>query len=64
MNKRMKSPSRFSFFASYPDVVILPEFRKMLGEISRNTANKLIRENRVKHFYIQNTFLIPKSWVD
>ena len=22
-----------------------------------------MRENRVKHFYIQTTFLIPKAWV-
>ncbi|MGE5495957.1 MAG: hypothetical protein ACM3S4_11725 [Burkholderiales bacterium] len=50
-------------FASYPDVVTLPEFRKMLGGISRSTAYKLMHENRVKHFYIQTTFLIPKEWV-
>lgn len=50
-------------FATYPDVVTLPEFRKMLGGISRSTAYKLMRENRVKHFYIQTTFRIPKTWV-
>lgn len=35
----------------------------MLGGISRSTAYKLMRENRVRYFYIRTTFLIPKSWV-
>lgn len=34
-------------FASYPDVVTLPEFCKMLGGIGDSTARKLMRENRV-----------------
>jgi hypothetical protein len=50
-------------FAAYPDVVTLPEFCKMLGGIGDGTARKLIRQNRVQHFYINTTYLIPKEWV-
>ena len=50
-------------FASYPDVVTLPEFCDMLGGIGDSTARKLIRTNKVKHFYIRCTYLIPKESV-
>ena len=50
-------------FQSYPDVVTLPEFRKMLGGIGDSTARKLIRENHVQHFCIRFTYLIPKASV-
>ena len=50
-------------FANYPDVVTLLEFRKMLGGIADSTARKLMRENIVKHYYIQCTYYIPKAWV-
>lgn len=50
-------------FASYPDVVTLPEFRQMLGGIGESTARKLMRNNHVRHYYIRNTYLIPKTWV-
>lgn len=49
-------------FQSYSDVVTLSEFCKMLGGIGERTARKLIRENRVQHFYIRCTYLIPKEW--
>ena len=35
----------------------------MLGGIGDKTARKLIRENRVQHFCIRCTYLIPKAWV-
>ena len=47
-------------FADYPDVVTLLELRQMLGGVSASTARKLMRENHVQHFYIRNTYLIPK----
>lgn len=60
--KRNKNYYR-ELFADYPDVVTLLEFRKMLGGIADSTARKLMRENRVKHYYIQCTYYIPKAWV-
>ena len=39
-------------FAAYPDVVTLPEFQAMLGGIGDSTARKIMRANKVKHFYI------------
>lgn len=50
-------------FASYPDVVTLPEFREMLGGIGDSTARKLVRNNNVNHYCIRNTYLIPKNCV-
>jgi len=50
-------------FASYPDVVTLTQFREMLGGIADSTARKLMRQDRVQHYYIRHTFLIPKKWV-
>jgi excisionase family DNA binding protein len=52
-----------NLFESYPDVVDLEQFREMLGGIADSTARKLIHENRVKHYNIRNTYLIPKDWV-
>ena len=48
-------------FNKYPDVVTLSQFRNMLGGIGDGTARKLMRENRVKHYYIRSTYLIPKA---
>lgn len=50
-------------FESYPDLLTLPEFREMLGGIGDSTARKLMRENRVQHYYIRHTYLIPKPSV-
>ncbi len=50
-------------FADYPDIVTLEQFREMLGGIGDGTARKLMRENRVQHYYIRTTYMIPKPWV-
>ena len=51
-------------FASYPDVVTLPEFCNMLGGIGDSTARKLIRTNKVKHFYIRCTYPVSYTHLD
>ncbi len=50
-------------FKDYPDVVDLIQFRAMLGGIADSTARKLMRSNAVKHFYIRDTYMIPKKCV-
>jgi len=52
-----------TLYADYPDVVTLPEFRQMLGGFVDTTARKLIRTEAVHHFYIRDTYLIPKTSV-
>ena len=62
----MKSKTRTHYdelYADYPDVVTLPEFRQMLGGIGDSTARKLMRSDTVYHFYIRDTYLIPKASV-
>ena len=45
-------------YTEYPTVVTLIQFRQMLGGIGDTTARKLMRENRVKHYYIRHTYLV------
>lgn len=52
-----------NLFEGYPDVVSLPEFRRMLGGISDAAARRLVREKRVKSYYVNYTYRIPKCWV-
>lgn len=52
-----------SYFADYPDLVTLAQFRKMLGGLGEVQARKLMQQNKVKHFYIRGTYLIPKAGV-
>jgi hypothetical protein len=60
----MKSKKHYeNLFKSYPDVVTLPEFRKMLGGIGDGTARKLMQDNHVNHYYIRYTYFIPKQSV-
>lgn len=60
----MKTRAHYEkLFASYPDVVTLPEFQTILGGIGDRTARKIMRANKVKHFYIRCTYLIPKESV-
>lgn len=41
----------------------LEQFKEMLGGIGDGTAGKLMRAVRVKHFYIRDTYMIPKQYV-
>ncbi len=47
-------------FEDYPDVVNIKTFREMLGGISEQSARRLMRENRVKHYFVSLTYMIPK----
>jgi hypothetical protein len=50
-------------FASYPDVVTLVEFRKMLGGIGDQSARKIINEGHLRPIRKGNAFLFPKQYV-
>lgn len=55
----MKSRAHYEkLFSSFPDVVTLPEFQSMLGGIGDSTARKIMRANKVKHFY-KELFRLP-----
>lgn len=60
VNERKKYEESFE---KYPDLVTLGQFREMLGGIGDSTARKLMQENRVQHFIIRHTYLIPKTYV-
>lgn len=50
-------------FASYPDVVSLPELCAMMGGIGDCTARKLLRSGRIKSIMIRSTYYIPKECI-
>ncbi|EHI99066.1 hypothetical protein CDLVIII_2421 [Clostridium sp. DL-VIII] len=50
-------------FEDYPDVVNIKTFREMLGGISEQAARRLMRENRVRHYFVSLTYMIPKVWI-
>ena len=52
-----------NYFSSYPDLVTVDQFRKMLGGMGDEQARKLLQKDLVKHFYIRGTYLIPKVYV-
>ena len=49
-------------FKSYPDVVNVAQLQKMLG-IGRNTAYKLLSENKIESIRIGRVHKIPKKAV-
>ena len=60
--KRNKTYYR-KLFKNYPDLVTVLQFREMLGGIGDTFARRLIREGKVKHFFIKPYYYIPKSSV-
>jgi len=50
-------------FEGFSDVVNLTELRAMMGGIGESTVRKLLRANRIEHFYINTTYYIPKEKV-
>lgn len=51
-----------NIFTNYPDVVSIDDLKKML-HIGRNTAYKLLNENKIKAIRIGKKYIIPKSSV-
>lgn len=49
-----------NLFANYPDVVLLKDFRLMLGGITEKTALKILEQGKVKFFFIRRRHMIPK----
>ena len=50
-------------FKQYPDLVTVLMFREMLGGIGDSFARRLIREKKVKAFFIKPHYWIPKESV-
>ena len=51
-----------NIFKEYNDVVTMKELQKML-RIGRNVSYRLIQENKINHFRINNKIFIPKQSV-
>ena len=52
--------NKLNIFTNFKDVVNIKDLQKMLG-IGRNLAYKLISQNRIGHFKINNRIFIPKQ---
>lgn len=46
-------------FPNYSDVVNIPQFCEMLGGISRKTAYKLMRDNKIAHLKVGRAIKYP-----
>ena len=49
-------------FKDYPDVLSVAQLARMLN-IGKTSAYELIRSNQIDHFFIGNTYKIPKVHV-
>ena len=49
-------------FKEYPDILSIKELQKALS-IGRNTAYRLITDDKIKHLRVQGTIKIPKRFL-
>ena len=56
----MKREQYETLFASYPDLLTLPELCDMFGGIGDGTARYLLQGEYIEHFVIRHTYYIPK----
>ena len=57
----MKREQYELLFQDYPDVLTVPELRKMLGGVGEVTVRQLLRECHIEHFVVRYTYYIPKT---
>lgn len=46
---------------SYPELIGVDELRKVLGNIGKNKAYELLRNNKIQHVRIGRNYKIPKK---
>jgi hypothetical protein len=50
-------------FSAYPDVVTIPVFRKMMGNIAYSNVTYLLEHDLVKHLNGWHATYIPKEYI-
>jgi excisionase family DNA binding protein len=49
-----------AIFKKYPDVVSVEQMCQILGDISKKTGYRLLKEKRIDYFVIGKVYKIPK----
>ena len=52
-----------NIFKSYPDVISIDILCKMLGNINKKLAYKLLKSNEIEHLKVGRAYKIPKIYV-
>lgn len=52
-----------TFFEDYPDLVNVEQMCEMLGNISKKSGYKLLKENKIKSIIIARRYKIPKIYI-
>ncbi|MBQ7873632.1 MAG: helix-turn-helix domain-containing protein [Oscillospiraceae bacterium] len=50
-------------FESYPDLVNIEQMCEMLGNISKKSGYKLLKEKKIKSIIIAKRYKIPKIYI-
>lgn len=56
----MENRKKPQMFVEYPDVVGVPDMRKMLGGISKKLAYRLLSRNEIHSIKVGREYKIPK----
>lgn len=51
------------FFEDYPDLVNIEQMCEMLGNISKKSGYKLLKEKKIKSIIIARRYKIPKIYI-
>lgn len=51
------------FYKDYPDVVNIEQMCEMLGNISKKSGYKLLKEKKIKSIIIAKRYKIPKIYI-
>ena len=52
-----------TFFEDYPDLVNIEQMCEMLGNISKKSRYKLLKEKKIKSIVIAKRYKIPKIYI-
>lgn len=51
------------FYKEYPDIVNIEQMCEMLGNISKKSGYKLLKEKKIKSIIIARRYKIPKIYI-
>lgn len=52
-----------TFFEEYPDLLNIEQMCEMLGNISKKSGYKLLKEKKIKSIIIARRYKIPKIYI-
>ena len=53
----------YKIFYNYPDIVNVEQMCEMLGDISKKSGYKLLKEKKIKSIIIARRYKIPKIYI-